>query len=71
MFNKISLEISDKTIIRLLIILVIVLSISSGMLAEELRQQQKLYDKVEDMFVRVRTQLGRDQTQRLIDQSYE
>ncbi|NCS98012.1 MAG: hypothetical protein GW762_05465 [Candidatus Pacebacteria bacterium] len=71
MIKKISLEISDKSIIRILIILVIVLSISSGMLAEELRQQQKLYDKVEDMFVRVRTQLGRDQTQRLIDQSYE
>ncbi|MCA9369186.1 MAG: hypothetical protein H6773_01490 [Pseudomonadales bacterium] len=66
-----SLEISDKTIIRILLALVITLAILSGLLAEELRQQKQLYSKVEDMFVRVRAELGRNETQRLIDQSYE
>lgn len=66
-----SLSLSDKSLFRILITLVIVLSISTGMYAEKLRQQQLLYDRVEDMFVRVRSELGRNETQRLIDQSYE
>lgn len=66
-----SLNLSDKTITRLLLALVIVLSLVSGMLGEELRQKTLQYNRLEDMFVRVRSQLGRTEMQRLIDQSYE
>lgn len=66
-----SFSLSEKTISRILIALVIVLSITTGLYAEKLRQLQQQYDKVEDMFVRVRSELGRYETQRLIDQSYE
>lgn len=66
-----SLPLSDKTVFRILVFVVLILSITTGLYAEKLRQQQKLYDRVEDMFVRVRGELGREETQRLIDQSYE
>lgn len=69
--REIRTEISDKTLFRILIALVIVLSLTTGLYAEELRQQKQLYGRVEDMFVRVRSELGRNETQRLIDQSYD
>ena len=64
-------ELSHKTTTRLLAVVVVILAFSAGLLAAELQEQQRLYNKVEDMFVRVRTQLGRPETQRLIDESYE
>ena len=62
---------SDTAIFRFLLVLVIVLALASGLFAEELRQEQKLYDRIEDKYVRVRDQLGRPETQRLIDESYQ
>lgn len=34
-----------------------------------LKQEQKKYARIEDFYVRVRSQLGREETQRLIDLS--
>lgn len=69
--KEITTEISDTWLFRILLLLVIVLALVAGLYAEELRQQKQLYGKVEDMFVRVRGELGRYETQRLIDQSYD
>jgi len=64
------LTISDKTILRVAISAVVALALYSGLTTEELRQEKKLYNKIEDKYVRIRGELGRAETQRLIDQSY-
>lgn len=61
---------SSKIIIRFLLLSTIVFALLMGLFQELYRQESKKYLKLEDMFVRVRTQLGREETQRLIDQSY-
>ena len=61
---------SSKNIIRFLLLTTIVFALLMGLFQELYRQENKKYLKLEDMFVRVRTQLGREETQRLIDPSY-
>lgn len=61
--------ISNKLLIRILLVACIVLSLLAGYYQASLGTQVKKYNRLEDMFVRVRTELGRDETQRLIDQS--
>ena len=65
-----NLELSYKTLFRILMGCIIGLALASGLFAEELRQERKRYDRIEDKYVRVRDQLGRPETQRLLDQSY-
>ena len=62
---------SKKNLSRVLVLLVIILSLIAGYFEALNNATQKKYDNVEDMYVRVRNQLGRQETQRLIDLSYE
>lgn len=61
--------VSSKVLIRVLLFICIVLSLLAGYYHASLTTQQKKYARLEDMFVRVRNELGREETQRLIDQS--
>lgn len=70
-FQKQTKPIDDKWIIRILLMLTIVLAITAGYYNAALVSEQKKYLKLEDMYVRVRTELGRDATQNLIDISRE
>lgn len=62
--------ISDLWLIRILATLVVVLAISAGLYQTAYRNENKKYLLLEDKYVRVRDQLGREKTQELIDQSY-
>lgn len=62
--------ITEKTIIRILILLVVILAIAAGYFQVKHEAEQLKYLRLEDKFVRVRGQLGREETQRLIDESY-
>lgn len=62
---------SEKTIIRILLILVFVFALLAGYYQAVLKTEQKKYLRLEDMYVRVRGELGREETQRLIDLSRE
>jgi hypothetical protein len=62
---------SERMVIRFLLLLVIVLSVLAGHYSYALSLEQKKYSRLEDRYVRVRGQLGVDETQRLIDQSHE
>ncbi|GIK83910.1 MAG: hypothetical protein BroJett025_05320 [Patescibacteria group bacterium] len=70
-FEKHNKPIQDKWIIRFLIVLTLILSIAAGYFHAVLVAEQKKYAKLEDLYVRVRTELGREETQRLIDFSRE
>lgn len=60
-----------KKMIRILVVLVILLAITAGYFQSALKAERLRFERYEDMFVRVRSQLGREEMQRLIDQSYE
>jgi hypothetical protein len=70
-FEKYNKPIADKWIIRFILFLVIILSLSSGYFNVLLKAESKKYLKLEDLYVRVRSELGREETQRLIDLSRE
>ncbi|MBP9781302.1 hypothetical protein KBC89_01465 [Candidatus Woesebacteria bacterium] len=61
---------SQKTITRLLFLSTIIFALLTGLFQELYRVEQKKYANLENMYVRVRSQLGRTETQRLIDESY-
>lgn len=61
---------SEKILLRIGIVVIIVLAVAAGLFGELYRLEKKRYARLEDLFVRVRGQLGREETQRLIDQSY-
>lgn len=60
-----------KNFNRLLFIVVIALAFLAGYYQSALQIEKLKFARYEDMFVRVRGQLGREEMQRLIDQSYE
>lgn len=62
-------SITQKVLIRVLVVLVVVLALLAGYYHASLESQTKKYLRLEDMYVRVRGQLGREETQRLIDLS--
>lgn len=62
---------NQKFFFRLVWILVIILAISAAYFNEMLKAQTKTYLKLEDKYVRIRQQLGKEETQRLIDLSYQ
>ncbi len=62
--------ISEKHMIRFLFLLVIVLAIAAGYFQAIYKQERKRYLRLEDKYVRVRSQLGREKMQELIDKSY-
>lgn len=63
--------IDDKWIIRFLLFSMIILSLMAGYYHAVLVSEQKKYLRLEDLYVRVRDELGREETQRLIDFSRE
>lgn len=60
-----------KNIIRVLTLVVVILAFVAGYYQSALKVERERYKRYEDMFVRVRSQLGRDEMQRLIDLSYQ
>lgn len=60
-----------KNMIRVLVVAVVILAIVAGYYQTALKVERTRFERYEDMFVRVRSQLGRDEMQRLIDQSYQ
>lgn len=62
---------SSKWLLLLFVILTIVFSLVAGWHHQQYVAERKRYLRLEDMFVRVRSELGREQTQELIDRSYE
>lgn len=61
---------SEKNLIRSLLVLVVILALSAGYYQVKYEAEKLKYLRLEDKFVRVRGQLGREETQRLIDDSY-
>lgn len=66
-----SVPVPTKHIIRILVVIVILLSFLAGYLHSLYRLEQKKYRQLEDRYVRVRMMIGREEMQRLIDESYE
>lgn len=56
-------------VMRVMMALIIVLSLAAGYFQTVLEQERKRYLRLEDAYVRVRGELGTEETQRLIDQS--
>ncbi len=63
--------ISYRTLTYILLIIILVLALMAGFYQSAYKLEQKKYNKLEDMYVRVRDILGREETQRLIDLSHE
>lgn len=62
---------SCKNLTRILLILLFITSILAGYYHAVLVAERKKYLRLEDRYVRVRGELGIDETQRLIDLSRE
>jgi hypothetical protein len=61
---------SSRLVLKLAIVIIFVLALLSGYYQVQFSAERKRYLRLEDMFVRVRSQLGREATQDLIDASY-
>jgi len=70
-FEKHPKPIPDKWVFRTLVALIIILSLMAGFYHSSLQAEMKRYARLEDLYVRVRNELGREETQRLIDVSRE
>ncbi|MBD3279185.1 MAG: hypothetical protein GF390_00555 [Candidatus Pacebacteria bacterium] len=68
---KTKLPLTSKNLIRLLVALIVILSLTAGYYHSLWKTERKKYKRLEDMYVRVRGELGREETQRLIDLSHE
>lgn len=66
-----SVHLNPTLVIRLLVVLSVALALLAGYYHASWENQLKKYQRLEDMFVRVRSQLGREEMQRLIDLSRE
>jgi len=62
---------SYKIIVIFCVLLIGILSLTTGYYHAALVAEQKKYLRLEDRYVRVREQLGRQATQDLIDASYK
>lgn len=60
-----------KTLIRLLVAIIIILIFTASYFQSLLRLEKRKYNNLEDKYVRVRMMIGREEMQRLIDESYE
>lgn len=63
--------IPTKIVLSVLTVILVVLALAAGYYQAALKAEIKKYNRLEDKYVRVRNMLGRDETQRLIDLSYE
>ena len=62
---------TQKNLTRFLVLSIIILSLASGYFHARWQGERIKYLKLEDKYVRVRDQLGWDETQRLIERSHE
>ncbi len=62
---------SSQNVTRVLVVLVVILALAAGLFENAYTLQKKQYQSLEDKYVRVRSQLGREEMQKLIDQSYK
>ncbi len=62
---------TQKNLLRFMVFLIIGLSLAAGYYHSIFTTEHKKYLQLEDKYVRVRSQLGREETQRLIDQSHQ
>lgn len=69
--NKSPQPFSQVAVLRLFVVITVLLAFATGYFQALYKQEQKKYVRLEDMYVRVRGQLGREETQRLIDLSRE
>src|SRR3972149_11811277 len=72
MKNNVDLKhyLSEKNLLRLALVLVVIFAVLAGYYQAAYDNEAKKYLRLEDRYVRVRQQLGRDETQRLLDESY-
>lgn len=52
-----------------MVVVIVLLALTAGFFQTTLQQERKRYLRLEDSYVRVRDELGVQETQRLIDQS--
>ncbi|KUK79927.1 MAG: hypothetical protein XD95_0012 [Microgenomates bacterium 39_7] len=75
MFNNQSKEsqlpIQTKTVIRIMTVVIVILTFLTGYYHSLYTLEQKKYNRLEDMYVRVRMMIGREAMQQLIDESYD
>ena len=62
--------ISSQLVTKILLLLVVILSLAAGYYHALCQNWEKKYNRLENMYVRLRSQLGAEETQKLIDQSY-
>lgn len=62
---------SPRWVTRILAALVVILALAAGYYQVLYEGERIKYLRLEDKFVRVRQQLGREETQRLIEGSYQ
>jgi len=62
---------SEKNLTRGLVLIIVALALAAGYYQAKYLAENKKYLRLEDKYVRVRQQLGVDETQRLIDLSYD
>ncbi len=60
---------SYKTLTLILVLIIFVLSILAGYYQAIFKSERRKYLRLEDKYVRVRDELGVEETQRLIDES--
>ncbi len=60
-----------KPLTWILLLSVVVLAIAAGYYQQLYLLENKRYKKIEDQFVRIRSQLGREKTNQLIESSYQ
>lgn len=70
-FEKHQKPFSEKWVTRILLLIVIILALMAGYYDAALSAEKRKYLRLEDLYVRVRGELGREETQRLIDLSRE
>ncbi len=69
--TKFKSPISQRCLARILVIVIVLLAFVAAYYQSAYQLEIKRYKKLEDKYVRVRDILGREETQRLIDQSHQ
>jgi hypothetical protein len=65
------IPLKTKNLIRLLVATIVMLIFLTSYFQSQWRLERRRYNNLEDKYVRVRMMLGREETQRLIDESYQ
>lgn len=71
LFPELAKPFSTQAVSRLMAFMIFALALVAGYYYTVYQAQLKKYAQLEDRYVRVRTVLGIEETQRLIDLSYE